>query len=149
MNEIIATKLANAMKEQMVNPDEWDIRVWDNLGWAYEIRKPHMSISTANGERFICYADLPCLSQGNFTTYGSTPQGAYESACLEMGKYVNQFMQRLNEFRGMVDTYPKKLVVDILNEGSYVDYDGPVSTRVFLKSMEEVAEDILGGLAHD
>lgn len=62
-----------------LGPD-WTTRVWENLGWHYEVRSPcgRLSVHPGSGAGFTAFLGAPGGIGGRWAEHGNTPQEAID-----------------------------------------------------------------------
>ena len=60
---------------------DWTSRVWENLGWHYEVRSPcgRLSVHPGSGASFIAFLGEPDGIGGRWAEHGDTPQEAIDA----------------------------------------------------------------------
>jgi len=100
----VAYEAANAVRKRMFNPAAWEIDVWENLGWHWQLKCANVSVSPSldKGKYFAQVADEPeecgyslAAWNENNLTYDE-PQNAVNAAVREAAAYAEKLMLAVN-----------------------------------------------------
>ena len=92
---------------------KWKLRVWNNLGWHYDLRLGPISLSESSGGGYFCMVSESLESDGTggfwpeFPHYGDTPEAAVATTIAGFSaaimRHVAFMMDRLTAVRKLAE----------------------------------------------
>lgn len=98
-NKQEAIEAANSTLRRMKNPELWNIRVWQNLGWHYNLQAANISLSEGSKGKFFalvssdydkCGTGLAAWSPGD--SHFGDPNKAVENAVAAAVNYAEELL---------------------------------------------------------